>query len=156
LLKNGDSLGKGAEEVKTAEDIRRALKMRYPDVHNDLFSLEHSGFVHEHPLSAIGVVLISSLVLGTTDVNRLADFTRYSKRFIRVIASNMENSCLWTGGKYDCSGWSSGNSFPRDQREDDEFWDHVLVAEGSQWMVNARSPESEDACAVFWNEKLVN
>ena len=141
--------------MKTAEEIRTAFRMRYPDVDDDLFSLKHSGFVHEHPMTAIGVVLISCIVLNSTDVNRLSDFTRYGKRFIRVIAANMENSGLWKDGKYDCSGWSSGNSLPRDQHEDDEFWNHIQVAEGSVWMKNARSLESEDACAVFWNEKLV-
>jgi len=59
------------ENMKTAEDIRRAFGMRYPDVDDDQFSIEHSGFVHEHPMTAIGIVLISSIVLGTTDVKRL-------------------------------------------------------------------------------------
>ena len=58
---------KGAEGMKTAEDIRRALEMRYPDDDGG-FILEHSGFIHEHPMTALGVVLISSMVLGTTDV----------------------------------------------------------------------------------------
>jgi hypothetical protein len=76
--------------------------MRYPDVDNDQFSLEHSGFIHEHPMSAIGV---ASVVPGTTDVNRQAEFTRYSQRFIRAIAANMENSRLWKDGNYDYEGW---------------------------------------------------
>jgi hypothetical protein len=62
--------------VKTLEEIRRAFEVRYPDVDDEQFSIEHSGFVHEHPMTAIGVVLISSAVLGTTDVDRLAEFTR--------------------------------------------------------------------------------
>lgn len=143
------------EEPRTAEEIRVAFRMRYPDVDDEVFSLNHSGFVHENPMTAIGVVLISSVVLNTTEVNRLADFTRYSKRFIRVIGSNMENSGLWKDGKYDCSGWSSGNSLPRNQHEDDEFWNHILVAEGSLSTENAGSYESEDAGMVFWHEKLV-
>jgi len=49
-------------------------------------------------MTAIGVVLISSIVLGTTEVNRLAEFTRYDKRFIRAISGNMENSRLWKDG----------------------------------------------------------
>jgi hypothetical protein len=48
--------------VTTAEDIRDAFKARYPEVDDDDFTLEHSGYVHENPMTAIGVVLISSLV----------------------------------------------------------------------------------------------
>lgn len=130
--------------------------MRYPDVDNDQFSIEHSGFIHEHPMTAIGIVLISSIVLGTTEVNRLAEFTKYSKAFIRAIAVNMENSRLWQDGKYDCAGWSCGNLLPRDEKEDCEFWDHIQIAEGSVWAADAESLHSEDACAVFWNIKRVN
>ena len=75
--------------MKTAEDIRRALEIRYPDPEDDQVSIEFFGFIHEHPMTAIAVVLISSIVLGTTDVNRLAEFTGHSKRFMRAIASNM-------------------------------------------------------------------
>jgi hypothetical protein len=73
--------------VKTPEEIRRAFDMRYPDTEDDQFSIESCGFIHEH-LTAIGVVLISSIVLGTSDVNRLAEFTRYDKRFLRAISAN--------------------------------------------------------------------
>ena len=49
--------------MTTAEDIRSAFRARYPDVDDDEFSVEHSGFGHEHPTTAIGVVLISSVLL---------------------------------------------------------------------------------------------
>jgi hypothetical protein len=74
--------------MKTLEEIRTAFDVRYPGVEDDQFSIECSGFSHEHPLTAIGVVLISSIVLGTSDVNRLAEFTRYDKRFLRAISAN--------------------------------------------------------------------
>ena len=104
--------------------------MRYPDVDDEQFSIEHSGFVHEDPMTAIAVVLISSVVLGTFDVDRLAEFTRYDKRFIRAVSANMENSRLWKDGHYDCAGWSSTNLLPCNEQEDSEFWDHIRIAEG--------------------------
>lgn len=130
--------------------------MRYPDVDDDQFSIDHSGFIHENPMTAIGVVLISSIVLGTTDADRLAEFTKYGKPFIRAIAVNMENSNLWRDGKYDCAGWSCGNLFPRDEKEDHEFWEHISIADGSMWSADAKSLQSEDAGAVFWTMKRVN
>jgi transposase len=115
------------ENVTTVEDIRSALRARYPDVDDNQFSMEHSGFPHEHPLTAIGVVLISSVLLGTTDVDRLAEFTRYSKQFVRAISSNMDNSRLWKDGKYYCDAWSCNSLMPCDEKQDQEFWENHLL-----------------------------
>ena len=142
--------------MKTAKDILRALKDRYPDPEDDQVSIEFSGFIHEHPMTAIAVVLISSIVLGTTEVNKLAEFTDYSKRFIRTIAWNMENNRLWEDGKYKCASWSSGNLLPRNRHEERLFWDDVAVAEGTCWTDSAKSADRVDACSIFWNENRVN
>jgi hypothetical protein len=107
-------------------------------------------------MTAIGVVLISSVVLGTTDVNRLAEFTGYCKRFIRAISANMENSRLWKEGNYHCIGWSSANLLPCNKQEDSEFWDHIRIAEGSVWTADAKWLASEEACKIFWDIKRVN
>src|SRR4051794_4102703 len=58
--------GQGRRRVRgisssEARRIRSAFDRRYPDVEDDQFSIERSGFIHEHPLTAIGVVLISSM-----------------------------------------------------------------------------------------------
>ena len=53
--------------MMTAKEIRDALESLYPDVTDSEFNLAYSGFAHEHPQIAIGVVLISAIVLGTTD-----------------------------------------------------------------------------------------
>ena len=141
--------------MNTAEDLRKAFTDRYPDVENHEFSLEHSGFAHEHPLTAIGVVLLSAVVLGTTDVSKLVEFTKYSERFVRAIALNMENSRLWKDGKYH-STWSSHSLLPINESEDACFWDHILIAEGSQWAADAETDTSIDSSMVFWNEKKAN
>jgi hypothetical protein len=52
-------------------------------------------------------------------------------RFIHAIAVNMENGRLWKDSKYDYARWSCGNHLPRDQNEDDEFWEHIEMAGAS-------------------------
>lgn len=142
--------------MKSLSAIHTAFKDRYPHVDNDDFSVQHSGYVHEHPMTAIGVVLISSIALGTIDIGQLSEFTKYSCRFIKAISRNMENSGLWKDGKYDCARWSSGNLLPRTQHEDDEFWDDIQVAAGDLFTEDAKSFLSDEACMIFWNEKTVN
>ena len=66
--------------MMTAKEIRNALENRYPDVTDSEFNIAQSRFAHEHPLIAIGVVLISAIVLATTDAAKLAQYTNYSKR----------------------------------------------------------------------------
>jgi len=102
------------------------------------------------------IVLDQKSSLGTSDVNRLAEFTRYDKRFLRAISANMEKSRLWNNGKYHCTGWSSANLLPRNEQEDSEFWDHIRIAEGSCWTADANSLASEDASSIFWDVKRVN
>jgi hypothetical protein len=94
----------------TAIEIREALEKCYPDVTDLESSIKYSGFAHEHPLIAIGVLLISSIVLETTAPSKLARFTRYSERFVRAVARNMEISGLWANDKYDFSSWYCANS----------------------------------------------
>jgi len=137
----------------TAKEIRGALESRYPDVTDIEFNIAHSGFAHEHPLIAIGVVLISSIVLGTTDPAELERFTRYSKRFVRCVAANMENSGLWKHNKYDCSEWYCGQLVP--PPENRMFWDHVLIGEGSLRKREAHSQLTRDSGLIFWRDKLI-
>jgi len=136
----------------TAEEIRDALEKCYPGVTDLELNLTHSGFAQEHPEIAIGVVLISAIVLGTTDPAKLAQYTHYSGRFVRAIAANMENSRLWVNGKYDCSGWYCGDHMP--PQEDRTFWDHVLIGEGSLLDKKAKTLRVQDSSLIFWRDKL--
>ena len=123
----------------TSAEIRDALEERYPEVTDPEFNLEHTGIAHEHPLIAIGVVLISSIVLATTDPVRLMEYTRYSERFVRAVAANMQISGLWKNDKYDCSDWEC---------------DHVLIGEGSLWKCGTHSQLTRHTDLIFWRDKL--
>ena len=136
----------------TAKEIRDALEKLYPDVTDHEFNVQQSGLAHEHPLIGIGVVLISAVLLETTDPVKLAHFTRYSKRFVRAVASNMQNSGLWTDGKYDTSSWYCGGLLP--PQEQRAFWDHVLIGEGSLSQSGADWNRIQDSGMIFWRDKL--
>jgi hypothetical protein len=136
----------------TAAEIRDVLEECYPEVTDPEFSLEHSGVAHEHPLIAVGVVLISSMVLGTTNPARLVEYTRYSDRFVRAVAANMQISGLWRDDKYDCSHWQCGQVMP--PPENRAFWDHVLIGEGSQCKSETQSQLTVDSALIFWQDKL--
>ncbi len=136
-------------ELNTAESIREAVICRWPDVNDDEFSIEHSGFAHDHPMIPICVVLISSIVLGTTDPIKLAKFTKYSEHFVSAIATNMENADLWKDDKYDCSTWFSGNPVPQEKPEVSAFWRHVMIADG--WEHTDKNVIGGPS-AIFWAE----
>ena len=139
-------------ELNTAEDIRKASIERYPDVNDYEFTIEHSGFFHDNPIMATDVILISSLVLGTTDPVKLAQFTKYSERFVRAIAINMENSGIWKDNRYDCSSWFSGGLIPSTDAEDYAFWEHVEIAAGGMRHQHANRDIIEDSSSIFWDD----
>ena len=139
-------------EFNTAEDIRKALIDRYPDVNDYECTIEHSGFAHDNPIMAIDVVLISSVVLGTTDSIKLVQFTKYSERFVRAIAINMENSGIWKDHRYDCSSWLSGGLIPSTDAEDYAFWEHVEIAAGGMWHKDANRDIIQDSSSIFWDD----
>jgi hypothetical protein len=64
---------------KRIEDIRLEFNTRFPDVNDPPED--------EHPMTAVGIVLISAIILGTTDIARLAKFTGYSENFISAIVA---------------------------------------------------------------------
>jgi hypothetical protein len=137
----------------TFEEIRTTVKDRYHHDENDRVALQFSGFIHDLPLIAICIVLVSAVVRGTANVDQLSDFTRYSKGFIAAIAYNMENSGLWKEGRYDASDWSpNGNPLPRNEHEEEQFWEHVDIGEGSYSTSRAQLPAA-DPSAIFWEDK---
>jgi hypothetical protein len=135
----------------TAAEIRDVLEGCYPEVTDSEFNREHSGVAHEHPLIAIGVVLISSIVLATTDPVRLVEYTKYSERFVRAVAANMQISGLWRNDKYDCSDWQCGQLMPAPENR--AFWDHVLIGGGSLRKSGMHTQLTEDSSLIFWRDK---
>ena len=134
---------------KTVEEIRTAFRTRYPAVDDDQCIIADSGFIHEHPLTAIGIVLISSLVLGTTDSNRPAEFTRYSRPFVLAIQYGKQPGF----GKTENTSTGAGRlvtSCRSNKQEDKEFWEHIQIADGSMWTADANSLVSEDVSSIFW------
>lgn len=107
--------------MKTAEDIRRALEARYADSEDDTATV--------HPMIAIAVVLVSAVLTDTTDVDRLVEFTRYSKDFVGAIAANMRTE-VWKDGKYRARWPLGGNRLPDDEAT--QIWDDIENAACTQ------------------------
>lgn len=105
------------------DDIRGELNRRYPDVNDSPET--------DHPMIAVDVVLISAIILETTDIGRLVEFTGYSPTFISAVGFNMIQNKLWiVDGSVDShySRWFSPNGLVSDDRE---FWEHIDIACGT-------------------------
>jgi hypothetical protein len=140
---------------KNVEEIRKALIAEFPNENDDEVSIEHSGFVHDSPMIAIGVVLISSIVLGTTDPVKLTQFTGYSERFVRGIANNLENSGLWKNGKYECSSWFAGDLIPNKEPERELFCEHIFFAAGFVTDLSTNIEKVQNTRSILWEDMLV-
>jgi hypothetical protein len=127
------------------DDIRRELNRKFPDV-DDLPE-------NEHPMTAIGVVLISAMILQSTEISRLVIFTGYSPDFISAIAFNMIHNKLWTGSGCVAGEGSTWFSLDGFVREDGEFWDQIEMACGNMWMPGIGERVSRDPCRIFWDER---
>jgi hypothetical protein len=116
----------------------------YPDIEDG--REENDGF--EHPMTAVGVVLLSAVLLDTTEMLKLAAFTGYSHQFISAISWNMQNNNLWTDGKYRVSDWSGANGVDPEQ-----FFFHIEIACGGLWQPDSQSLFSMDTCKIYWDER---
>lgn len=133
----------GADSHELIGQIRSYLNSRYPD--DDDTEMEH-------PMTAVGIVLVSSVILKTTDVNKLARLTGYSLNFISAVAFNMTHNKLWAGDEYDESEylrWFSPDGFITDDRA---LWEHLEIACGGMWMPGIET-ESRDTCKIYWDEQ---
>lgn len=129
---------------RLVEDIRLKFNLKYPDPDDPPD--------HEHVMVAVGIVLLSSAILGTASVEKLVKFTGYSRNFISAIAFNMENNKLWVDGEYredQYWRWFSPDGFIDD---DKEFWEHIGIACGTIWKPDAHSDDSQDTCKIYWDE----
>ena len=121
--------------------IRASFNTLYPEV-NDPPHVEH-------PMTAVGVVLLYAVIRGTTDINTVVRATGYSLEFISAIAFNMQNNDLWVGGNYEkTSSWLSSEGICNDR-----FWEHIEVACRELWLSDAASNRSVDTCKIYWDER---
>ena len=104
---------------------------------------------YEHPMTAVGIVLLSAALLGTIDARELMAFTRYSRQFVSAIALNMLNNRLWADGGYDHSSWLLEDG----TMEEEELWEHIEIACGMLWMPKADTGVSAEPCDLYWDER---
>ena len=98
------------DKVFTVADLRPIMQVMFPAVEDERDDNEK----YEHPMTAVGLVLLSAAIISTTEATKLVLFTGYSRPFISAITFNMQNNQLWVGGRYDASTWLSldGRSMP--------------------------------------------
>jgi hypothetical protein len=125
----------------TPDSLRQFMRSRYPGVEDEGDD--------EHPLTAIGVVLLSAVILGTTDTEELIRFTGYSREFVSAIAVNMEDNRAWWNGRYDLVGWLLTDG----TIDDCLFWEHINVACAMVSLPGALYKAEADPCKIFWEER---
>ena len=132
-------------KILTVADLWPIMQFLYPEVEDERNDNEN----HEHPMTPVGLVLLSAAVVGTTKARDLVLLTGYSRPFISAIIVNMQNNKLWIDGLYDCSEWLSSDGTIDKAR----FWDHIEIACGSLWLPVGDTCVSADPCMVYWNEQ---
>ena len=123
------------------EDLQHMLRDMYPGIMD-----EHDKF--EHPMTAVGVVLLSAAMLRTVNRSTLMKFTGYSSAFISAIDANMRENRLWVDGSYDTSAWLLETGV-----EQDQLWENIEFACGLQWVDRACSNRIVDTCGIYWDER---
>jgi hypothetical protein len=124
----------------SAEDLRLLMKTMFPDPDID----GHS----EHPLDAIGVVLLAAGIFIITDPEALARLTGYPRAFISAILFNLHGNKAFANGFYDCSDWLSSNGTINGTA----LWDHIEAAWGNLWLEEVDF-DPLDACQIYRNHK---
>src|SRR5208282_6697868 len=126
-------------------DLQAMMHDMYPAVED-----ERDDYLrYEHPLTAIGAVLLTAALLGSIDHEVLVTFTGYSPAFVSAISFNMNNNRLWENGCYDISAWlAEGESINHD-----ELWNHIEIANGTMDMAAVKSSVFADPCGIYWDER---
>jgi hypothetical protein len=132
------------DSILTLADFRPFLQIMFPSVED-----ERDDDPYEHPMTAVGLVLMSAATMGTTEPMKLILFTGYSRAFIAAITLNMQNNQLWVDGRYDVSTWLSQDG----NIDADCLWTHIEFACGDLWMPTADFDKGTDPCMVYWNER---
>jgi len=142
---HGQEFLKRRTSFKLVEDIRAKLNANYPEVNEPP--------KNEHPMIAVGIVLLSAIILETTDIGRLVKFTDYSQEFVSAIAANMQHNELWENGRYKKEHWSQWLSPDWTITDDDQFWAHIEIACGTMWQPMVDTQFALDPCQIYWDER---
>ena len=102
---------------------------------------------------AVGIVLLSSAILGTGDIEKLVKFTGYTREFVSAIAFNMQNNNLWVNDQFEESQYRKWFALDGTIHDDDEFWENIQIACGTVWQPGADSDVSLDPCKIYWDEQ---
>jgi hypothetical protein len=127
------------------EDIRAKFNIKYPDVNDPP--------ENEHPKTAVGIVLLSAIILETTDIGKLVRFTSYSPAFISAISANMRHNTLWENGRYKEEHWLPWFAPDWTINDDDQFWIQIEIACGDMWQPCIDTQFALDPCRLYWDER---
>src|SRR5215831_12998755 len=127
--------------VFKARDLKGMMHSMYPDVEDGRVDKAN----YEHPMTAVGIVLLSAAFLVTTAERQITAFTGYSGQFVSAIALNMLNNRIWTDRGYDHSPWLLEDG----TIEAEQLWEHIEMACGMLWMPNAATEFSVDTCILY-------
>lgn len=117
------------------QDIKQLMYAEYGDSEEDV----------THPMTQVGIVLLSAAVLDTTEAAALRKFTMCSRDVISAITFNMQNNGLWTNRGYDCSSWFNCGVI----MSGEEFWNHIGAACGELWFPGADRNLAIDTCNLI-------
>ena len=104
-------------------------------------------------MTAVGIVLLSAIILETTNIGRLVKFTGYSPGFISAISANMRHNKLWENGRYNEKHWSQWLSPDGTIKDDDQFWVQIEIACGTTWQPMVDTQFALDPCHIYWDER---
>jgi len=122
------------------DHLRELMTTMYPDTEEG----------SEHPMTAVGIVLLAAGLFGITDEEGLVRFTCYPKPFVAAILFNLRGNGVLNNGNYDCSEWLS----PEEAIDGQALWDHIEAACGDLWLQNVDF-RPLDPCRVYWKHRRI-
>ncbi len=122
----------------TADNLRELMRAMYPDVDDG----------SEHPMTAVGVVLLATGIFRINDEDALVRFTGYPKAFIVAILFNLRENGIWKNASYDCSGWLSDSG----AIDGETLWNHIEAA-CDLLVLQDSDVTGPDPCQIYWNNK---
>ena len=119
----------------TGDNLRELMRTMYPDVDDG----------SEHPVTAIGSVLLAAGIFGITDEEALVRLTEYPRSFIASILFNLRGNGVLNNGSYDSSEWLSSDGAINDQG----FSSHIEAVCGFLWL-GPDEAQPLDCCEIYW------